>query len=334
MPDSRGLLKYFTIFLAGSLLSFATFYLFTFSTYEEKEDLSHQRQFEQDYKIYSLNLPAELTFAGEKVPLHLIDVQEKLDRELLVNTYWQSNSLLFFKRTNRWFPIIEPILKEEGVPEDFKYLALIESGLTNIVSPAGATGFWQIMKATGKEGGLEITSQVDERYHLEKATRFACTYLKEAKEKFGTWTLAAASYNMGMNGMRKQLARQKVNNYYDLLLSEETSRYLFRIMAVKHIQENPRNFGFYFRGKDLYPAITTYEVNLDTSVEDFATWAAEQGINYKVLKYFNPWLRQNFLKNTSGKSYSIQLPDSNYVDRIQLELPMLASDTSTTEQSE
>ncbi|MCB0480602.1 MAG: lytic transglycosylase domain-containing protein [Flavobacteriales bacterium] len=306
-------------FFLGVLAASGIIYLFTFSTYEEKEDLSHQRLFEQDYRIYALNVPSTMTFAGEKIPMELMDVKEKLDRELLVNTYWQSNSLLLFKRSYRWFPIIEPILKKNNVPDDFKYLALIESGLTNIVSPAGAAGFWQIMKTTAREGGLEVSGEIDERYNLEKSTQLACEYLLEAKEKFGTWSLAAASYNMGMAGLQKQLSRQGVSNYYDLLLGEETSRYVFRILAVKYIQENAENFGFRFRTKDLYPPISTRKVVLDSAVSDFSEWAALQGVNYKVLKYFNPWLRDSYIRKPS-EPLVIQIPEEKYLSMLQLEI--------------
>lgn len=326
MESNKPLIR-LSFFLSGIFLTSLVIYLFTFSTYEEKENLSHQRLFNENYQIYTLNLPEKIDFAGENVPVQLIDVAEKLDRELLVNTYWQSNGFLLMKRANRWFPVIEPILKEEGVPNDFKYLALIESGLTQIVSPAGATGFWQIMKATGKEYGLQIDSQVDERYHVEKSTRVACTYLKEAKEKFGSWTLAGASYNMGMNGMDKQLQRQSVSSYYDLLLNSETSRYLFRIVALKYIMNNPQQFGFNYRIQDLYPPIPTSEITLDSSVTDFAFYARQIGLNYKVLKYFNPWLRQSYLKNASGKSFAIKVPTEDFRKRLMLELPKFATDT-------
>ena len=268
-----------------------------------------------------------MSFAGEEVPLNLIDVREKLDRELHVNTYWQSNTLFFIKRTHRWFPVIESILKNEGVPNDFKYLALIESGLTQIVSPTGATGFWQIMKKTAPEYGLEVNSEVDERYHVEKSTKAACQYLKEAKEKFGSWTLAAASYNMGQAGLAKQLNRQKVNNYYDLLLNTETSRYLFRILAAKHILSNPKQFGFNYRDKDLYPTISHKTVTLDSSVTNFVNYAAQLGINYKVLKYLNPWLRDKKLYNSKGKTYQIQIPDEHFINQLQTQLPIAESDT-------
>ena len=277
--------------------------------------------FNENYQIYTLNLPGEIDFAGEQVPVELIDVAEKLDRELLVNTYWQSNGFLLMKRANRWFPVIEPILKEEGVPSDFKYLALIESGLTQIVSPAGATGFWQIMKTTGKEYGLQIDSQIDERYHVEKSTRVACAYLKDAKKKFGSWTLAGASYNMGINGLRKQLEKQRVTSYYDLLLNSETSRYLFRIVALKYILNNPTHYGFNFRTQDLYPPIPTNEITLDSSVSSFAFYSKQIGINYKVLKYFNPWLRQSYLKNASRKSFTIKIPTEDFRSRLMLETP-------------
>jgi len=275
---------------------------------EKAENNTYQSSFEQDYRIYSLNLPEQMQFAGEQVPLQLQDVSEKIDRELHVNTYWQSNTLLYLKRSNQWFPVIEPILAEHNIPEDFKYLALIESGLTQIVSPAGATGFWQFMKSTGKEYQLEISSEVDERYHIEKATHAACQYLQEAYDKYGSWTLAAASYNMGMNGLDKQLSRQEVDNYYDLLLSEETSRYVFRILAAKEILNHPQHYGFTYRQKDLWQPYRTKTVTVDSSVENWAKFAKEQGINYKVLKALNPWLRQRELHNTSGKVYEVKVP--------------------------
>ena len=303
-------------------------YLFTYSTYEEKEDLSYQKVFQANYKIFALNLPKTIEFAGEKVPMNLIDVREKLDRELHVNTYWQSNTLLFIKRLNRWFPIIEKILLEENVPNDFKYLALIESGLTQVVSPAGAAGFWQIMKKTAPEFGLEVTSEVDERYHIEKSTHAACLYLKEAKEKFGSWTLAAASYNIGQSGLQRQLNKQEVNSYYDLLLNSETSRYLFRILAAKHILSNANQFGFNFRPKDLYPAITYKTIVTDSSISSFTEFAAQNGINYKVLKYLNPWLRSKELTNSKRKKYEIKIPDEKFINQLQTQPPLTELDTS------
>ncbi len=279
-----------------------------FSTTEELEEQKFHSQFKNDYKIYSLPLPKSVNFCGEQVPLDQFDVKEKLDRELLVNTYWQSNTLLNIKRANKYFPVIEPILKKNGIPDDFKYLALIESGFTNVVSPAGAAGFWQIMKSAGRERGLEITSEVDERYHLEKATQAACDYLKEAYEKFGSWTLAAASYNMGMAGLEKQMKLQKANTYYDLILNEETSRYVYRILAVKEILNNPENYGFRVRPQDLYHPVQTFTVSVDTPISDIAEFARQIGTNYKTVKLFNPWIRKNYLTNKTGKTYQITLP--------------------------
>ncbi|UNY97662.1 lytic transglycosylase domain-containing protein [Zhouia spongiae] len=266
----------------------------------------------KDYNVYAIDLPEKIDFAGEEVPLSDPDVWERLDRELLVNTYWQSNGLLLIKRANKYFPVIEPILKEHGVPDDFKYLAVIESGLQNVVSPARATGFWQIMKGTGKDYGLEVNENVDERYHVKKSTEVACEYIKDAKEKLGSWTLAAAAYNAGMAGVTKQLRRQKVSGYYDLLLGEETKRYLFRILAIKEILSDPDAYGFNFEEDHLYRHIPTYEVEVDTPVTDFADFAKKFDINYKILKIHNPWLRDSFLNNASKKKYQIEIPEKGY----------------------
>ena len=217
-----------------------------------------------------------------------------------------------FKRAQKYFPIIEPILEKNGVPSDFKYLAVIESGLTNAVSPAGARGFWQIMKTTGRENGLEVNTNVDERYNLELATEVACKYLKEAKEKFGSWTLAAASYNAGKAGISRRLVEQDVKDYYDLLLGEETGRYLFRIVALKEILNHPDKYGFNFNNNDLYKSIPTYKVEVDTAVTDFTQFAERFGINYKILKIHNPWLRERHLNNKSRKLYKIEIPKEGY----------------------
>ncbi|MFK7750334.1 MAG: lytic transglycosylase domain-containing protein [Kordia sp.] len=265
-----------------------------------------------DYNVYALDLPETLNFAGEQVPLHLPDIKERMDRELLVNTYWQSNGLLLFKRANKYFPVIEPILKEYGIPDDFKYLAVIESGLQNVTSPAGARGFWQIMKATGRENGMEINSNVDERFHLEKATRVACKYLLASKKKFGNWTSAAAAYNAGNGGIGKRMDDQQVNSYYDLLLGQETGRYIFRVVALKEIFTNAKKYGFNFNEKHLYTHIPTYKVEVDTAVTNFASFAKEFGINYKILKIHNPWLRENKLNNKSRKKYMISIPEKGY----------------------
>jgi hypothetical protein len=263
-----------------------------------------------NYEIKAVTMPAYLEFAGEQVPLNIQDVYERMDRELHVNTYWQSNTLIYAKRANKYFPIIEKILAENGVPNDFKYLALIESGLMNVTSPAGAKGFWQIMKATGRENGLEINKNVDERYHLEKATKVACKYLNDAYKKFGSWTMAAASYNSGRSGIIRQMDKQQVNNYYDLLLGEETSRYVFRIIAAKEILSNPKKYGFVYEQKDLYNHIDTYKIEVDSVITNVANFAKHYGINYKELKALNPWLRENVLNNASKKKYEVTLPRS------------------------
>ncbi len=295
----------------------AAFEFFSFYSVPEKEDQNFQKQYSDEYQIYALDIPDQLTFLGEKVPLEQYDVREKLDRELLVNTYWQSQTLLFFKRSKKIFPAIEPILKKNGVPDDFKYLALIESGLMNVVSPSGAEGIWQIMKGTAREYALEITSDVDERYHLELATQAACEYLNFSNEKFNSWVLSAAAYNMGMNGMEEVLAKQGVSSYYDLHLNDETARYVFRMIAVKMILENPDKYGFNFREKDLYKPIPYYIDSVDYSIPDLAGFAREKGFNLKLLKTLNPWLRKNrLIVNPDDKIYGVKFPTEEYLNSI------------------
>lgn len=286
--------------------------IFVYALQDAPTDENFEKKIINDYNVYALQIPEHLNFAGEDIPLDDPDILERMDRELLVNTYWQSNGLLMFKRAHKYFPIIEPILKKHGVPDDFKYLAVIESGLMNVVSPAGARGVWQIMPTTGKEYGLEINDNVDERYHLEKSTEVACEYLKKSKEQLGSWTLAAAAYNAGNYGVSKRLQEQDVSDYYDLLLGEETGRYLFRIVALKEILSHPDRYGFNFREKDLYTQVPTYKVEVDTAVTDFASFAKGFGINYKILKIHNPWLREPHLNNKSRKQYFIEIPKEGY----------------------
>ncbi|HCY81025.1 MAG TPA: murein transglycosylase [Xanthomarina gelatinilytica] len=286
--------------------------IFVYALQDAPTNENFEKKLINDYNVYALQIPEHLNFAGEDIPLDDPDILERMDRELLVNTYWQSNGLLMFKRAHKYFPIIEPILKKHGVPDDFKYLAVIESGLMNVVSPAGARGVWQIMPTTGKEYGLEINDNVDERYHLEKSTEVACEYLKKSKEQLGSWTLAAAAYNAGNYGVSKRLQEQDVTDYYDLLLGEETGRYLFRIVALKEILSHPDRYGFNFREKDLYTQVPTYKVEVDTAVTDFASFAKGFGINYKILKIHNPWLREPHLNNKSRKQYFIEIPKEGY----------------------
>ncbi len=300
------------VFLGGVF----TFGILINAAQEEPKEITNQEVLEEklvnDYNVYAVPMPENLNFSGELVPVENPDIRERMDRELLVNTYWQSNGLLLFKRANKYFPIIEPILKKYDVPDDFKYLAVIESGLTQAVSPARATGFWQILKNTGREYGLEVNENVDERYHIEKSTEAACKYLKKAKERFGNWTLAAAAYNAGSGGINKRLKKQNASTYYDLLLGQETGRYVFRIVAVKEILSNPKKYGFNFTDEDLYEYIPTFNVLVEEPITDFNEFAAKHGINYKILKLHNPWLRQAHLNNASGKEYFVKIPREGY----------------------
>ncbi len=270
----------------------------------------------QDYKIISPKFSNHLSFAGEDMPLQNFEVRERVDREILVNTYWHSATLLALKRANRWFPVIEPILKKNNIPDDFKYLCLVESLLDNVVSPAGATGFWQFVDGTAKKYGLEVNDQVDERYDVEKSTEAACKYFNDAFQQFGSWTLAAASYNFGTNGMATQIQKQKAKNYYNLVLGDETSRYIPRAVAFKEIFKDPESFGFYLNDDDLYPPLKYNEVKVNTAVPDWADFAAANGINYKTLKYYNPWLRDSKLTNKQLKTYSIKIPVKGSIELI------------------
>jgi len=225
---------------------------------------------------------------------------------------YHTNTTLVIKRANKVFPVLEPILAKYGIPDDFKYLAVIESSLVNAVSPAGAKGVWQFMPLTAKEKGMEVSDQVDERYHLVKATEAACKYFLSAKEKFGSWTLAAASYNGGIGGIKSKMEEQQVDNYYDLLLTEETSRYVFRILALKEIMKNAKNYGFSIPKEALYYPIATKKIVVDSSITNLAQFAKSQGVNYKILKLHNPWLRDKMLLNATGKKYEIEIPTTGY----------------------
>ncbi len=256
--------------------------------------------------------PIATDFAGEKTPLQITDVRERLDRELLINANLDATTSLIIKRANRFFPIIEPILQRNNIPDDFKYLAVIESGLMNATSGSGAKGIWQFMPDTAKENGMEVNDIVDERYHLEKATEAACKYLQAAKDKFGSWTMAAASYNGGLTGISKKIEEQKVTDYYDLALTEETSRYVFRILALKEIMKSPEKYGFTIFKSDLYSQIPSKKIEVDTAINDLTDFAKAQGINYKILKIHNPWLRDKKLTNSSKKKYEIEIPLEGY----------------------
>ena len=274
-------------------------------------DKTLEKNTSSTYNIKALKIPSGLSFAGEKVPTELDDIKERMDRELLVNTYWQSNGLLLIKRAHKYFPLIEPLLKKYGIPDDFKYLAVAESGLENNSSPAGAAGFWHFLKSSAKEYGLEVNQNVDERYNLEKSTKVAAEYLKKSKKRFGTWTLAAAAYNGGNARIARNLKKQQVTNYYDLLLNSETSRYVFRIVALKEVLSNPRKYGFEFEEDDLYNLPDIKTVKVDTVITNIASFAKKFKTNYKELKLNNAWLRENKLNNKSRKLYKIKIPNSN-----------------------
>ena len=281
------------------IISLCGLFIFAISN-ENKNKITHEGT--------TYYFPTEVDFAGENMPLELPDVRERFDRELLVNANLHASTILIIKRANRAFKIIEPILEKNGVPNDFKYLAVIESSLINAVSPAGAKGVWQFMPATAKEIGMEVNDCVDERYHLEKSTEAACKFLLAAKAKFGSWTLAAASYNGGITGVNRQIDLQKVANYYDLLLNDETSRYVFRILALKEIMKAPEKFGFEITKQDLYELYPTRKIEIDTTITSLADFAIRQGVNYKILKLYNPWLRDSKLENKTRKKYLIELP--------------------------
>ncbi len=288
------------------LVVFIRFFLFSKDTGAKDKEFS--RDFSGHYSIYAVPIPKHLNFAGEPVPVEKYDVFEGLDREFLVNTYWQSQTLLFIKRANKYFPIIEPILKKNNIPEDFKYLALAESGLMNVVSPSHAVGFWQFVKKTGQQYGLTVNKNIDERYHLEKSTQAACDYLNDAYEIFNNWTLVAASYNVGMKNLKKQLDKQQVASYYDMYLNKETARYVYRIIAIKYILSNPGKYGFHFRKKDLYRYPEFKVDTIDTTINSLEDFAISQSVNLKLLKDLNPWIRGRSLQNPDSVKYGIKIP--------------------------
>jgi membrane-bound lytic murein transglycosylase D len=297
--------------VAVGIISFTSIILFCCFSGKGEKDEEYKKAFEQKYAIFAVNIPESLYFSGERVPLENFDVKESLDREMLVNTYWQSQTVLFIKKSKRFFAMIDPILKKNGIPADFRYVAFAESGMLNDISPAGAAGYWQFLKKTATDLGLEINEEVDERYNLEKSTEAACYYFQKSYESYKNWTIVAASYNVGRGGIDRQIAKQKTQNYYDLGLNNETSRYVYRILALKLILENPDNYGFHLREKDIYPIIPVYEIRVDSSIQNIAEFATIHHTNYKMIKYFNPWLRSNSLTNKLKKTYIIKIPKEN-----------------------
>ncbi len=255
-------------------------------------------------------MPEKVIFCGEEVPINYFDVFESLEREMIVNTYFHSQTLFYLKKASRYLPVIEPILKKNNIPDDFKYIAIAESGFTHIVSPAGAAGFWQILESTAKEYGLEVNDEVDERYHLEKATEVACEFFKHSYAIYKDWSLVAATYNAGRRGVERQIERQGETSYYDLLLNEETARYVYRIIAIKLVLENPMQYGFNIPDSECYRPIPFHEISVSSSIDDMGIFAQEHGTNYKLLKLLNPWLRDNKLLNNQQKTYIIRIPVS------------------------
>lgn len=285
---------------------------------KDKSNKSHATEEKENEKPVKGNLPQVITsvdlnktytFAGEEIPRSNFDAMERLERELSVNSYWHSSTLLNIKNSRRYFPVMERILAEEGVPDDFKYLSVAESNLRNVTSPSGAKGLWQFMKGTGASYGLEINKEIDERYHVEKATRAACKYLKGYKERFGTWTLSAAAYNMGGTNTSKFLKQQRAKTYYDLNVNQETSRYVFRIVAFKEIIQNPNNFGFYIEPQEYYQPMDNYKiVEVNGAVPSWGDFANENGTSYRMLKLYNPWLVSSSLTNSTKKKYEVKIP--------------------------
>lgn len=291
-----------------TILLMATQFLSSSTTVEEEEN---EDSIEKKERVIFTppNTPKKLVLFGERMPLEYNDVYESLDREVYTNCYYHSSTINILKLVPRFFPTIKAILKEEGIPEDFIYLAVAESRLSlTISSPAGAVGFWQFMKKTAPEYGLEVNNEVDERYHLEKSTRAACKYFKKSYTKFGSWTMVAASFNAGNTGISQQIERQKEDNYYNLLLNQETARYVFRIAALKLIIENPVKYGFNIPKYQQYKEWETRNITISNSISSFPDWCKENGTNYKILKILNPWLRDDKLENKLGKTYTIKLP--------------------------
>lgn len=291
--------------------AFLTFALFT--SYTKNEGTSPQTTTEGTTElpqvIKAIDMNKTYSLGGEIMPVQEnFDVRERLDQELLRNAYYHSNTVMNIKKASRYFPIIEPILAKNGVPDDMKYLAVAESDLKNATSPAGAKGIWQFMKATGKAYGLEINTGIDERYHLEKATEAACKQLKKDKEEFGSWTMAAAAYNMGNTRLRKESRNQRTKNYYDMNLNQETMKYVFRIVAIKEILSNPEQFGFYIEQHDRYQPVDYVNVKITETVPNLGDFAKKHGTTYRMIKLLNPWILGSTLPNASGRTYYVKVP--------------------------
>ncbi|TRZ76333.1 MAG: hypothetical protein D4R97_00940 [Bacteroidetes bacterium] len=317
-------LKYLSMILAT--LSVAIILVFAV-LYQKNPDRDYREAAQRSYRIFTPECPSKADFAGEKIPLGLFYVKESLDREIMINTFMHASTILMFKRANRWFPLIEPILKKNNIPDDFKFLCLAESNLYNAVSPSRAEGFWQFLKPTAIRYGLEVNEEVDERYNVIKATEAACQYFLEAYSKYGNWTLAAASFNRGQDGMSDAIEDQKGKNFYELYFNEETSRYVYRILALKEIYIHPVKYGLYLRASDFYPLIPTYTITVDTPIMDIPEFALKNKVSYRVLREFNPWVRRYTLTNKLKKQYQIVLPKEGAMNTELFQKSLVPSET-------
>ena len=303
------MVKYRWALFCALIIVVFSFFLFSFSDSSKESNLFKALKFQN--AVSPVIIPEYMQFAGENVPLNNFDTRESLERELIVNTYWHSQSLILLKRAKRYFPVIEPILKKYNIPDDFKYMAVAESGLAQVVSPSQAVGIWQLKEGTAKDYGLEVNETVDERYHIEKSTEAACKFMNKSYSLFNNWALAAASYNGGRRFIKEQMEQQKQSSYYDLLLGEETERYVFRMIALKLIFENPEDYGF-VTGNEGYEPIPYNEKVISVSIDDFGQFALDNNTNYKMLKMLNPWLRKPYLKIPANKSYKIKIPEPGF----------------------
>lgn len=289
------------------LLSLAVVGFYSITVHFTTDDVDNAKKSDNWINAREIFIPKSLSFAGESVPLKRIDVKEQLERELIVNTFYHSSTVLLLKNIDRYFSIIEPILKKNNIPDDFKYLAVAESRLSpTVVSPSGAVGLWQFLKGTAKDCKLEVNKEVDERYNIEKSTQAACDYLNYQYKYFKNWTNVAASYNTGRKNVTNQFERQKANYYYDILWNQETARYVYRIIAMKVVINNPTTYGFYVSKK--HPIIKTNKIKIKGTIKSWADFAHKHKTSYKTLKNFNPWLRESYLTNKDKKTYEITLP--------------------------
>lgn len=301
--------------LAGVIVTLLFFVIQGSNVTAEAEIRSDEKATKQAFQqVLSPPIPEKVMFCGEEVPLNRYNVLESFERELITNCYLHGTTLQIIKRGHRYFSVIEPILKKNNIPDDMKYLAVAESGLRNVVSSAKAEGVWQFLKETGKEYGLEVTGDVDERYHLEKATQAACDYLNKSYATYQDWALVAATYNAGNARIKTFVENQKTEDYFDLLMSQETMRYVYRIVALKCILENPTAYGFYVRNDEIYPDVPVKTVEIDTTINSLTNFAQHFDISYLILKEFNPWLRNTSLTNKTGKEYEISIPREGHTD--------------------